>query len=482
VDKATTTANTVMNYFSDDPNAALSVSGKSTLLIILSLAFPVVTAFIVGVFAFLTLSKKIEELRGNFFLSSIEGSRLNSIDCFRELSLNAFVLSKHVSKAAISSPPSANLQTRPTSNLLKFFKLLEIASKNTVSEDGQQWYVKRRVLAFSFLKSVRFFFLRIFSNLMEYVGVGNHGNYIRILADEKKSFVRLYFKQVNTQFVRQFKFPDYILEDLTQDFSPLAAKGKNYKTATNETPSPSQQVLEKLYFQDQETDRFSARVKVVGPEVVNLNSVVLTVRVPSSEHLLVSSLHQGVGASFQDAESKKPFPTEGNRNFIISKVNHGPGDLVLEIELQSLYPSAFVDFESFKNNMYLILRVENPYSINDATIDWYKCNDMFEPYSIKRLIGLVIDDNPTNFLDTGKRTEGTELRQANPNPPPNVHRLAFKKDFVLRFNPFAHRTLLVLAAIFFDAAEAYRSIVSATGVEFFMDLLVVNGSANIKKW
>jgi hypothetical protein len=480
VDKATTTANTVMNYFYDDPNAALSVSGKSTLLIILSLVFPVVTAFIVGVLAFLTLSKKIEELRGNFFLSSIEGSRLNSIDCFRELSLNAFVLSKHVSKLAIHAPPSANLQTRPTSNLLNFFKLLEIASKNTLSEEGQQWYVKRRVLAFSFLKSVRLFFLRIFSNLMEYMGDGNHENYIRILADEKKSFVRLYFKQVNTQFVRQLKFPDYILADLTQDFSPLAAKGKSSKTKTNETPSPrlsSQQVLEKLYFEDHETgDRYSASVQVVAPDVVNLNSVVLTVRV-LPPHPSVSSLYQGVGASFQDAKSKMPFPIEGNRNFIISKVNRG--DSVLEVELQSLYPSAFVDFESFKNNMPLILRVENPYSINDATIDWYKCNDMFEPHSMKRLIGLVIDDNPTNFFDSKNHIE---LKQLNPNPFPKVHPLAFKKDFVLRFNPFAHRTLLVLAAIYFDAAEAYRSIVSATGVEFFMDLLVVNGSANIKKW
>ena len=191
-----------------------------------------------------------------------------------------------------------------------------------------------------------------------------------------------------------------------------------------------------------------------------------------------------MGASFQDAESKMPFPIEGNRNFIISKVNRSDNrsDRSLEVvtvELQSLYPSAFVDFERFEGNMHLILRVENPYSINDATIDWYKCNDMFEPYSIKRLIGLVIDDNPTNFFDSKNHIE---LKQLNPNPFPKVHPLAFKKDFVLRFNPFAHRTLLVLAAIYFDAAEAYRSIVSATGVEFFMDLLVVNGSANIKKW
>ena len=58
----------------------------------------------------------------------------------------------------------------------------------------------------------------------------------------------------------------------------------------------------------------------------------------------------------------------------------------------------------------------------------------------------------------------------------------FKSQYVLRFNPYEHRSLLVLAAIFFDSAEAYRCIVGATGVEFFMDLLVVNGSANIKKW
>jgi hypothetical protein len=295
--------------------------------------------------------------------------------------------------------------------------------------------------------------------------------------------MRLYFKQVNTQFTRELMFPQYILDDFTKrKLLPLEVQPP---TAT------TQELLNMLQFPFFDGSQNHNTVKVVAPANSTEDSVVITVCVVSKSDAFVSSLHQGVGASFQVADSKMPFPTEGNRNFIIRKVSHGKNngeERHCQVELECLDRTAFVDFEKFTDGIELVMCIENPYSINDGTIDWFKHNNLFDYEKIKRLIGHVIDDNPSNFKETiGKKSNKQEMSELKKEEMPELkHRnethLAFKREFLLRFNPFAHRTLLVLAAIFFDSAEAYRSIVSSTGVEFFMDLLVVNGSANIKKW
>jgi hypothetical protein len=58
----------------------------------------------------------------------------------------------------------------------------------------------------------------------------------------------------------------------------------------------------------------------------------------------------------------------------------------------------------------------------------------------------------------------------------------FQSDEVLKWNPFRDRIILTTAAIFFEGVESYRAITSSTGVESFFDLLIVNGSNNLRKW
>jgi len=58
----------------------------------------------------------------------------------------------------------------------------------------------------------------------------------------------------------------------------------------------------------------------------------------------------------------------------------------------------------------------------------------------------------------------------------------FQSSEIVNWNPFRDRIILTVAAILFDSIESYRAITSSTGVESFFDLLIVNGSKNLKKW
>jgi hypothetical protein len=142
--------------------------------------------------------------------------------------------------------------------------------------------------------------------------------------------------------------------------------------------------------------------------------------------------------------------------------------------------------------MELFICFNNPYVIDDDTMEWFKNSEMLGSQKLKSLINYVIDDNPNNFKSGRRQTMGksgrkpsTEMQslvKSEQQTAEETLSFQFKNQYLLRFDPYEHRSLLVLAAIFFDSAEAYRCIVGATGFEFFMDLLVVNGSANIKKW
>ncbi len=496
VERVFTPVGTVMNCFSNVPNAALVISSKSTLLIILSLAFPVITAAIVGVLGVLTLTKKVEELRSNFFLSSIEGHRLNSIELFRELSLNAFALKTHVSRLAASAPASANLQTRHTIGLLKFFALFEIVSKDPQA-DSQEWYIKSRRYKFSLIETIKNSLRQLCSCFTEYGPDGQ--DYAPLSSsDDQKSFHHLFFKKVVTKLARRLEFPDDTLNNLKS----CAANAEQFED--------SEKKRDRLHKWNSDDDGpYHFRVKVL-PDFFNkkrssVTVSVLPVSVLPSQQLDFSALQRGVGFSIQLTENKSPFPMEGNRRFVISKVTDvstdnaaTPGAAAgsnfqhskIHVEFECLDATAYADFDSFKANMELDLSIDNPFIIDDDTIDWFKNSEMLDSHDVKRLISHVITENKKDANNNSIRMQTLSARSDSLDPKEPAIRTQnseeptfdFKNQYVLRFNPYKHRSLLVLAAIFFDSAEAYRCIVGATGVEFFMDLLVVNGSANIKKW
>jgi hypothetical protein len=139
VERVSTSVGTTVTYYSMLYDGSLSINPSASSLITLSILLPIIVAVVLAIFAGLALASKVEELRSNFFLSSIEGSRLSSIEVFRGLSSNAFALKSHVSKLAGQAPPAANLQSRHTIKLLKFFELFEIATK--VPQEGSKYQV-----------------------------------------------------------------------------------------------------------------------------------------------------------------------------------------------------------------------------------------------------------------------------------------------------------------------------------------------------
>jgi hypothetical protein len=204
-----------------------------------------------------------------------------------------------------------------------------------------------------------------------------------------------------------------------------------------------------------------------------------------------------VGVHFtriREGKVATPFPPDGERKFIISQVlESDDGSSIAHIVLECVNPASLVDFKAFEKELdqkdekkdagkkkderkdvgkksVLMMHFDDPLVIDDDTIEWFKSKDMFRTKDLKLLIGRVICDD-TNEL--------AQLKSKETQPKDAVWR---KKDFVLKYNPFEHRILIVLATIFYDACEAYRNVVSATGVEFFMDLILVNGAANMKKW
>lgn len=472
IDRMKTSAGTEMNYFINESNAALSISGKATLLITLSLMFPVITAIVVGLFAVFSLNKKVEELRNAFFLSSIEGSRLHSIDTFHELSLNAAVLSKHVSHLAESSPPKANLQSRYAINLLKFISLLHVSSKRALTDaDQQHWYVKRKIVKFNFTDAVKRFCLRIRS-FFEDCSSRESNQYSPLFSsdDRKTSYTCLYFKKVDTQFARSLAFARYTLKMFDIIEKTTRQRAKNNKSKDDELPKMLQ--INEVVL---------VRVRVHQSNVFEEDSAHVTVWVSDQDNLVTAHVYPGIDARFQ-LSSSQPFPIKGNRSFIISHVKHAREENRYYVQLQCSDASAFVDFESFEQcpkDLELEMLLENPYEISDNTIEWFKRNDLLDSFNIKKVIGSVIDDNPANMPLESKSSSNSEKELKDMTP---ADTLAFNNDFCLTFDPFKHRVLLVVAAVFYDAADAYRTVVGATGIEFFMDLLVVNGSHNIRKW
>jgi hypothetical protein len=499
-ERVTTTAGTIMNYFSILPNGALASNGKETLLIILSLVFPVTTAFIVGIIAVLTLEKKVEELRSNFFLSSIEGHRLNSIEMFRELSLTAYAFKTHVSRLAQSAPASANLQTRHTISLFRFFAMLEIGAKDPQDgSDHQQWYIKTRRSRYSLIDSFKNGLRQLCSVFTEYVPDGY--NYMPLSSSaDQKSFRCLFFKKVDTKFARRLIFPSSTLDNLKN-----VKLEENAGSATSTKEAHNCELLRELQVPDivkrdtveenlsytmhqtkhRESTKISqrqVRVKVL-PEAKMTKyedrSHITVVVVPET-NLDISNLHKGVGINFQMLDKITPFPREGSRRFVISKVivplplprKPAPGaaascsadQICLQIELQCLDSTAFVDFESFYSDTVLIMNFDDPYVVDDDTIDWFKNADMLDAVKLKRLINYVIDDNPSHFKQEKERVRNLsrssrtfppqemdekattpEKMEMDENEKTSEHEtlkdplLQFKTEYLLKFNPYAHR-------------------------------------------
>jgi len=328
------------------------------------------------------------------------------------------------------------------------------------------------------LDTIRNAFGQLFSDFIECAPEGY--NQVTSSNPSQKSFLRLFFKKVNTKFARRLIFPDHVLLKLECNPKSDLLKLLNVHTAhgvqaLNQTLSGRELKCQVRVLQRDES-AVGGTAKTAsgcggqcGSEQSVAAAAVCLCLPKTTAATIKEYLHVGVGVQLTHGKRGTPFPTNGERKFVISEVSC-PGPCVAHIVLEPLNPAAYVHLESFIPNTELTLHFDDPYVIDDDTIEWFKNKDLFHSKNIKMQIGRAVDDDLNELARLSSKDH--QLKDV-------VWR---KKEFVLKFSPYEHRTLIVLASIYFDACEAYRNIVSATGVEFFMDLLLVNGSANIKKW
>ena len=471
--RVSTAVGTEIDYFSFSEDGSVYFSPAATWLIILSLTLPIFVSIVIGSIVFLGLKSKVEELRSNFFLSSIEGTRLNSMEIFRGLSLNAFAFRSHVSKLASIAPASANLQTRHTMNVLKFFALFEIGSK--VPQDGckyQVWYLKVLKTTSSLLDTINNGLRQLFICLTEFAPA-LEGYTPLILSDPvQKSYLSLFFKKVDTKFARRLVFPNHVLDKLKCDpksellnlLKVRSEGGSNVKNAAsrNKEFKCTVKVLEHKGIQKEVQEGCK------GLHDVATAAVFFCVKLdPNHDHELSAAtlaefIHVGVGVQLTSKSSHmkdRPFPIDGERRFVISEIIFS-SPCVAHVAIECLNPTAFVDLHSFRPNMELTMHFDDPYVIDDDTIEWFKNKELLESQNLRMQIGQVINDDLNDLKLVSKSRKEHRPKNA----------VWCKNDFELKFSPYEHRALLVCCAIFFDASEAYRNIVSATGVEFFMDM------------
>jgi hypothetical protein len=477
----TSTVGTEINYFSILEDGSLQYSSASTSLIILSLTLPIFVSLVIGIIAFFALKTKKDELRQNFFLSSIEGTRLNSIECFRGLSMHSYAFSTHVSKLVNNSPPPANLQNRHTKNMLKFFSLFKIGSKSP--QDGgkhQVWYMQVMRSTFSLGDTIKKFSQKLVSWITE-LAPALEGYVPLIVSDseDQKSSISLRFKKMDTKFARRLDFPSEVLDKLRCNPKPNLLNLLNvrkFRVRPNDFKIAVKVLCPKFignYQLDTYIDSSSGSTSAgctgeCATHSVAGTSACLCLKVDPKyfSDLEVERfkgyLHVGTGIQLTRAGphmTETPFPIDGNGRFVISELSRS-GSCIAHFTIECLNSTAFVDWESFIPDLELTMHIDDPYVIDDDTIDWFKKKELLESRNLKLQIGQVFNDDPNELQKIKKCKKENRPFDA----------VWVKKEFVLKFSPYEHRALLVCCAIFYDASDAYRCITAATGVEFFMDM------------
>jgi hypothetical protein len=410
--------------------------------------------------------------------------------------------------------------------MLKFFALFEIGSKSP--QDGtknQVWYIKVLRSTFSLRDTIKSLLQKLISWITE-LAPALEGYAPLIISDSivQKSSISLCFKKMDTKFARRLVIPDHLLDQLECNPKPnllnllkvrkFRFRPMDFKFSVVVLRTKTMENEKQFASFDGDTGATSdACTGQCLTHSVSGTSVCLCVKF---DPILNCSdfeaakfrefLHVGTGIRMTRPgphTADTPFPLDGNNRFVISEICQS-GTCVAHFAIECLNSAVFADWESFIPNMELTMHIDDPYVIDDDTIDWFKKKELIESKNLKFQIGQVVNDDP-NELQKIKASK-------KKNRPDDV--IWFKKQFVLKFSPYEHRALLVCCAIFFDASEAYRCISAATGVEFFMDMrtslfisadlhlvlffsstsfplinpiftlhsVIVNGSANIKKW
>jgi hypothetical protein len=159
-------------------------------------------------------------------------------------------------------------------------------------------------------------------------------------------------------------------------------------------------------------------------------------------------------------------------------------------DLFSLKDFKRLELSKFKSDERFMLRFDDPYRIDDEFIDYAFSNNAFDQENLAASLKCIeLGENVTNSGDETQACDSRsefaknkEMRNFGEDFAATFGAPTFETDVTLRWNPFKDRVVLTVAAIFLESIESYRAIVSATGVESFCDMLIVNGSSQLRKW
>ena len=338
----------------------------------------------------------------------------------------------------------------------------------------------------------------------------------------QECFKTYLFKTIDTKFVRKVSFTNIALEQSLKSYNkthlePGLKPSISAKDALSEFKKDKciefgleeLQVLHSSRPDDRAMHSKSQQLEVQATLVKDENGCVLQVTDSAPE--LSSKIFDYVVVKSRDP------PCDPRFGYVIRNVRQ-TADNVKTFDLFSLDDGFHKLDLSSAPITTVTLKFEDPYVIEDNFIDYafranafeyqnlvsgfnriYSSSDATKPVTPPSWLAKCLRSCCGRFFKSGASQkedktsltiDGTQVKaeigiELNPFPTDGTCTFGapvFQSNEVLKWNPFRDRIILTTTAIFFESVESYRCITSSTGVESFFDLLIVNGSENLRKW
>jgi hypothetical protein len=512
---------------------------RESFLLYVSILLPAIASVVIASLLILFILDKVTDHRILMFLTTVEGERLSRIEVFSDLAKVPYALKNHVSELVQAAPASAHLQSKFKADLLKVFALFEIKERKPMP-DYIRWACKVRSTPFSWKNTITNSLRQLLavSAPAGFSRLPNDESDPDILANTgvKESFKRYLFKSVETKYSRKVSFTRTALEQSLLPSKDNAAdpkknlenfKAKMFINYSDDVPDNLKKEYSTQPHGSVNAGGLSNLVKVQVTVMELLSQTIENVkRTQNSENSYVLRISENdeISKFLFDyvVVRSRDFPCDPRFGYCIrnvkkiiptTKAAKGSEDAETVPPPLPLTPPYFTfdlySLDDFKKldlskaaGKQITLRFEDPYVIDDKFIDYAFSSNAFDAESLTASLKRVYDekwksDAPAPPLGCIARLLGSFLKQPDAGTALNEVKSSvgrernehhtfgsptFPRNESIEWNPFQDRIILTVAAIFFESVESYRAIVASTGVESFLDMLIVNGSLNLKKW
>jgi hypothetical protein len=492
---------------------------RESFLLYVSILLPAIASVIIAALIILFILDKVTDHRILMFLTTVEGERLSRIEVFSDLAKVPYALKNHVSELVQAAPASAHLQSKFKSDLLKLFALFEIKERKPMP-DYIRWACKVRSTPFSWKNTIT-------NSLRQLLAVSAPAGFSRLPTDEsdpdilantgvKESFKRYLFKGVETKYSRKVCFTQTALQHSLLPSAGSAADPKknleNFKAKMFIDYSES--VVEETKNEYSNQPHGNVRAEYL-PNVVKVKVTVVEVKAEQGAkpvYVLQTSADEKFTSCISDyvVVRSRDFPCDPRFGYCIRNVDKCQPTTAAKgqksFDLYSLDDFKKLNLSPAEKGKEITLRFDDPYVIDDKFIDYAFNSNAFDVESLTASLKRVYDEKWSLESDAPARPLGciarlfglcrkrpdpgiivTAMKAMNARKDEGIERHTFgsptfSRNETIEWNPFQDRIILTVAAIFFESVESYRAIVAATGVESFLDMLIVNGSLNLKKW